>query len=373
MASELLGRKRRRRWPSVILAVIVVLVAARLALPYAMKAYINRRLSEVPDYTGHVDDVHLRLWRGAYVLKGLQISKSNGQIPVPLFSAKKIQLSLEWSALFHRSIVAEVSVESPEINIVTGPTAQTKQNITDREKEFRQKFQSLMPLRLDSLTAENGRVHFRDFHSNPKVDIYLADISLDARNLSNSRHLSKGLYAVVNANGVPMDSGHFVLHIDANTFAKVPTFYMSGQLTGLDLTKVNDFLQAYGNFDVKKGSFDLYTEAAAADGKFKGYVKPFFEDLQVSQWKQDVQQGVLHALWEKIVGLGATILKNKEQTPEPVATKIPIQGSYQEPGVDVWDAIGGLLKNAFVQALVPNIEYSVSLPGATPPASKQQG
>jgi len=34
--------------------------------------------------------------------------------------------------------------------------------------------------------------------------------------------------------------------------------------------------------DVKSGSFRLYTEMAAADGKFKGYAKPLLENLKFS-------------------------------------------------------------------------------------------
>ena len=37
---------------------------------------------------------------------------------------------------------------------------------------------------------------------------------------------------------------------------------MNARLTTLSLTRFNDFLKAYGNFDVEKGTISLYSEAA---------------------------------------------------------------------------------------------------------------
>jgi hypothetical protein len=66
-------------------------VAARLALPYALKSYVNRRLRELPDYTGSVRTINVHLWRGAYQILDITIEKKNGaKPPVPFFSSPGI-------------------------------------------------------------------------------------------------------------------------------------------------------------------------------------------------------------------------------------------------------------------------------------------
>jgi hypothetical protein len=58
------------------------------------------------------------------------------------------------------------------------------------------------------------------------------------------------------------------------------------------------------------------------------------------------------------VELAGDILKNKEK--EQVATKIPISGEYNEASVKIWYSIITILKNAFIQALYPSIDYEIN-------------
>ena len=62
--------KRRDRILLVLGIVVVLLVGARVALPYLRQGRINRRLMALESYDGQVEDVDLALWRGAYRLDG---------------------------------------------------------------------------------------------------------------------------------------------------------------------------------------------------------------------------------------------------------------------------------------------------------------
>jgi hypothetical protein len=122
--------------------------------------------------------------------------------------------------------------------------------------------------------------------------------------------------------------------------------------------QLNDFLRAYGNFDVKKGNFGLYTEFAAKEGTFGGYVKPIVKDLDVVQWNKE--EGDLgQILWESIVGAAAEALQN--QRTETLGTKIPITGRFKDPETNTWRAVSYVLRNAFVQALKPSIDASINI------------
>ena len=71
------------------IAVALGLVGFRLYLPTLVKNYLNRTLNKISGYRGHVEEVHLHLWRGAYSVIDLELNKIGGRIPVPFFSAKK--------------------------------------------------------------------------------------------------------------------------------------------------------------------------------------------------------------------------------------------------------------------------------------------
>ena len=101
----------RKKW--ILLIVLATLIVLRVALPYIVKSYVNNTLAVIPGYPGYVDDVDLSLWRGAYVIHSLTIEKVEGNIPVPFFSARQVDLSIEWTALFHGSLVGEIELVNP--------------------------------------------------------------------------------------------------------------------------------------------------------------------------------------------------------------------------------------------------------------------
>lgn len=339
----------------IILVVIVLLIGIRIALPYIIIKYVNKTLDELPEYDGRIADVDLHIYRGAYSIEGLEIVKTGGKIPVPFFSAEKIDLSVEWKALFDGSLVAKIELLRPKINFVAGPTkAQSQKSI---DNSWQDKVRELFPLRINSFKVINGEVHYRDFQNDPKVDVYLQDIMVTATNLTNSKDLSKSLVASIDASGGAMGNGRFKVDVDLDPYAKQPTFNLDMSVTNISLVKLNDFLRAYGNFDVERGTFGLYGEVVAKSGRFEGYLKPMFKELKVISWKED-HKNVLEFLWEAVVGTVAEIFEN--QPKDQIATRIPLSGSFKDPQPDIWATIGTLIRNAFIQALVPGIEQRLT-------------
>ena len=53
-----------------------------------------------------------------------------------------------------------------------------------------------------------------------------------------------------------------------NPLVDTPTFKLNAGISNMDLVALNDFMRAYGNFDVAKGEFQVYSEVAAAHGHF---------------------------------------------------------------------------------------------------------
>src|ERR1041385_6615628 len=106
---------KRKRWSIVLFSLIVLLIIARLMLPYVVLKYVNKVLSHIDQYYGHVDDIDIALIRGAYVINDMVLEKKdsiNGKSDtIPFFKAPVIDLSVEWSALFKGKVVGEIYVE----------------------------------------------------------------------------------------------------------------------------------------------------------------------------------------------------------------------------------------------------------------------
>ncbi|MFT3701317.1 MAG: DUF748 domain-containing protein [Agriterribacter sp.] len=336
-------------------SLLILLVAFRIALPYILLRYVNKQLTMIDGYNGHVDDIDVALYRGAYTIKRIKLDKTGGKIPVPFFAAPIIDISVEWSALFHGRIVAEIEVDKPVLNFVNGPTKETDQ--TSIDNDWTKVVDNLIPIKLNRFQINNGTVHYRDFHSDPKVNIEATDIDILAENLNNAKHKKDALPSTVTVTA-SVYNGRVSLDMKINPINKIPVFDLNAKLTPVQITKMNDFLQAYGNFDAEKGSISMYCEAATKDKVLTGYVKPVIKDLQVVNWKED-KKNLPKLVWESIVQAASWILTNHKK--DQIATMAEFSGRIDKPDVNVWVIIGQLLRNAFIQALYPALENSVNL------------
>jgi hypothetical protein len=345
---------RAVRWT--VLGIVTFLILLRLALPSLVKVYVNRQLNKSSEYSGTVRSINIDLWRGAYVIHDLRMFKTGGAVPVPFFRTPRMDLSVQWKELFHGAVVGEIYVERPELNFVAGPSEEESQ--TGADKDWHQTVESLFPFRINRFEIARGEIHFRNFNSRPPVNIFVHELDAVATNLTNSRDITQKLPAGVVARGRSLGDGELfvMLHLDA--FAKTPTYKLEASITNMDLVALNDFLKAYGKFDVERGTASIFTEVASADGRYEGYVKPILENIDVFSWQKEKRKNILQIFWQAIVGTTMTVLKN--QPKDRLATIVPIAGDYEQSGADLWAAIGGLLKNAFVRALLPKIEHSVS-------------
>jgi hypothetical protein len=336
--------------------IIVVLIGIRAALPYVIKDYVNNELNSIPEYKGSIEDVDLNLWRGAYEIENIKLLKTTGDVPVPFFSADKIDLSVEWSALFNGSIVGEIIFSNPKLNFVSGPSEDQSQ--TGVDESWQETVKDLFPLKINRFEIVNGEIHYRDFHSDPEVDVYLQNIQAVATNLTNSEDLSEDLVADIRAKGIIMESGQFHIETKIDPYKPAPTFDLDFSVRNVNLPKLNNFLKAYASFDVQAGTFDLDGEFAASDGRFEGYAKPILRDMKVFSLEEE-HENVFEFLWESVAGLVTEILENQPR--DQVATRVPFSGNFKDPNADIWVTIAMLIRNAFIDALIPGIERSINL------------
>lgn len=349
-------RKKRRRL--ILLSLLFIIIGLRIALPYIVKHYVNKTLANMKGYTGHVNNIDIALYRGAYVIRDLAIFKvmeDGKRDTLPFFASPEIDLSVQWGALFHGSVVGEIYVEKPVLNFSKTPAKKTSAK-TDTA-DFRSVIKDLMPLKINHFEITDGQIHYIDRYRKPMVDVYMKKVNAVATNLKNVNDSNTLLPSRLKARAEVYD-GNFNLDVRFNGLKKQPTFDMNARLSAVNMVHLNDFFKAYGNFDVKKGTLGLYTEFAAKDGAFNGYVKPLIKDVDIVQWNKE-EGSPLQILWETVVGSVAEVFENQRKG--QLATKLPIRGRFDNPRAGLFTAITYVLRNAFVYALKPSIDNSIDI------------
>lgn len=339
-----------------LLAVVALAIVARALLPGAIQRYVNGVLDRDETYQGRIGDVDVALIRGAYEIEDVAIEKRNGKVPVPLFAAPVVSLSIRWRALFDGALVGEVELDRPQVNLVAGPTPAQRQG--GAGVDWRRTVEDLFPLRIDRLAARKGSIHFRAFDTDPPVDVYLREVDAVAENLTNSLDLSEDRVARVRLTAVPMNAGALRVRASLDPFSSRPDFDFDGQVTGADLTQWNALLRAYAGLDVQRGGISVYSELLARGDRFEGYVKPFLRDVDVLDFREEVEeQGLLASLWEGVVGVTQEVFE--DQPNDRLATRIPLSGTVEDPRVGFWTTLANVLRNAFVESFAPRLEGSV--------------
>jgi hypothetical protein len=185
----------------------------------------------------------------------------------------------------------------------------------------------------------------------PPFRILLTDVMLEIDNLSNQRAEGVG---EVRLSGLFMGSGRTNATMSFKPTPKGPDFDVLLKLEDTDMKTMNPLLRQYGKFDVVAGKFSLYSELRGRAGRVTGYVKPLFKDVKAFDPEQDRDKGFVRRLYERIVTGLSKILKNPPR--EEVATKVDVDGRIDNPSTSTLQAIANLLRNAFIEAILPGLE-----------------
>ena len=344
--------RRTAKW---LLMVIAMLVALRFALPYMVKDYLNRRMDQMGDYHGHVTDVGLALWRGAYSIDNLRVDKVTGKVPVPLFAAAHTDISLSWRALGHGRIRGKVVFQRAAVNFVDGHSNADRQ--AGNGVNWRVQLQKLMPMQLDEVIVHDSAVTFHNFVSHPPVDLKMTDVEGTLRNLSNADRQEGRRVATLQATARVLGDAPLQTSATFDPLEQRGDFQLNLRIIGIQLPELNDLARAYAKLDFAGGNGDFVMQLAARDGQLEGYAKPLLHDVRIFSWKQDVEQehkNPLRLAWEALAQGALSLFKNQQR--DQLATRVPISGRIDDRRLGTWEAIVGVLRNAFVKAYTPGLE-----------------
>lgn len=350
-----------------MLALLVVLGSLRLMLPGWVTRYLNRHLDRMGSYHGEVAGVDLHLWRGGYTIRKLVIVKRDGSVPVPLLDAPRTELSISWAALMLGGIVGEVQFWQPELNIVDGRSERDTQ--TGRGVDWRQRLEGLLAIRLNEVDVHDGTLHFRNYHSQPAVDLVATHVNGQIYNLTNVQKRGTPRPATFDLRAAVLGEAPLESHAEFDPLDGLRDFRLEAHAEQVELRQLNDFLQAYAKIDAESGEGDIVIQLDVKDGELSGYAKPLFRGVQLLDWKHDVEQqrdNPLRLAWEALAGVAQGLLKNQRE--DQFATRVEFSGRIDQPNISLLQAMLGILRNGFIQAYKPQLD---GLPDKHAPAREE--
>jgi uncharacterized protein involved in outer membrane biogenesis len=212
-------------------------------------------------------------------------------------------------------------------------------------------------LRIGELRVVNGEVAVENKTGLHPYQLFLTHTNVTVQKFSNQK--SEGV-GTVKLTGKFMGSGDTNAVLAFLPESQGPNFNLDLKVEDTDLTRLNDLLRAYGKFDVAAGQLSVYSQMKVASGHVDGYVKPLFRDVKVSAPETKDAKTVGQRVKEKVIGAAFKILKNRPR--KEVATQVNISGPLQNTQASTWQAVVGLLRNAFVKAILPGFDREVAGP-----------
>ncbi len=336
----------------------MLLIAMRIALPFILKNIINDKLDDLEDYTGSVEDVDLRLFRGAYAIDTVTVQKRTDTVPVPFFAADRIELSLQWDALFDGAIVGSIKAFYPRLNFTVSYSGGEEVTQTGQNVDWYEKVKELLPLRINRIEIIQGQIAYKDYTTQPMVDISIDSLHMVVKNLTNVVDAQKKLPATLKGTGIVAKSGSFNVEAQMDILQEVPDLDLDLKIENVALPSLNDYLKAFTNTDARDGTFNLYTEVILNDGNIEGYVKPVLENIDLIKWKKE-EGPFMDKIWESIVGGVAELFEN--QPKDRLATEVPLSGNIENVDAGIGVTLWNVVKNAFIKALDKQLNNSLNM------------
>jgi hypothetical protein len=338
-------QKRRRKWPWITLAIIVLLiVGVQLALDPVVTWQTRKQLDNIEGYSSDFSDVKIRLWALEYEIDDLSMVKmSAGGRKEPFVALGSLTFAVFPRQLLNRQLVGRIEVENPKVNLIAAKSEKHEQ-LEPEDPNLGQKLKDLFPLKIDRIQVRNGEVVFIDKTVPEFPKIHLRKLDGTVENIATRAALNEGAPTTVAAAGDIQDSGKLNVFVTADPLQSKLNFAGRAQVVGLDLTEFSEMLSSETGLRAEKGTMDVFAEFVTKDGVITGGVKPLLKNVEVTAGKP----GLLNQVKAVLADVALDLLSNRAKGEKTVATVIPIHGKVDKPDTQLWPTVIGLLRNAFV-------------------------
>ncbi len=262
---------------------------------------------------------------------------------------------IEYAPTITKVALDKVTVQNTHLEYIhTAATVQAEQARKDQTVKAAKQVanEPSMEFRVNRVEVTKSTFVLVNRAASPEYRLELTDAQLTVENLSNQR---------IEGAAVARLKGHFMNGDARASLAMRPRkggydMEFSASVENADMARMNNFVHDYGGFNVSAGEMSVFTELKVANGAVTGYVKPLFRDVKVGmpEGEPEPAKSIGQRLYQGAVGIAAKILKNRPR--KEVATVVTITGRADQPVYSMWNAVGHLLQNAFIKAILPGFD-----------------
>lgn len=341
----------RRRWfqkkrfwlPPVMLLALFLILAVALDPIVEWQTRERLKIFE-PRYKVTFEDASLQPFKLNYVLKGLKVMRqSAGGQELPYVSVERTQLGIYGRELLHMHLVATVEVDKPRLNLIAAK-AEKEQQLDPKIPDLSEKLLKIMPLTVDRVQVRDAAMLFTDKTKPEFPNIWIHRVDATLENLATRAALARGEPTSVALSGTIQESGELSAFLTADPLAKGLYFAGRASVLNFELKELSKTMASESGLSVSEGTLDLFAEFDCRAGQLEGGIKPVLKNVKVVKGKPGLGNAVKAVLADAAV----KVLSDRVGQRDAVATVIPLRGDINKPQVQLWPAVIGVLRNAFV-------------------------
>lgn len=356
-----MGRLHWWHWTLMALGVLCLTVAV---VRQPLTRYATRRaLARIPGWTGTVAAARVSFFPLVYTVTDLTLVPEDRSLPV--FYVGRLDSGLFWGDLLRGRLNAWGKLDRAKMTFFLIPIV-----IPD----IAALLQKILPLAIERLQLKRGEITIAlrksrsDDPERPEgtgPQIWFHDMEASMEGLATRTELEK--HATTLAIRATMaHSGTFQAFVTADLLATdMLSFTGQFELRGLQLSDLDTILRPAG-LQIR-GTFDQLARFGVERGKLTGALQPLLKNGHVEAVGGDLGNKLKASLADD----GVEMLSDGVPGRNAVSTIIPIHGTLMKPKIDVWTAVSGVMRNAFVEGLSESLQRlpaPAAAPGTAPAA-----
>jgi len=352
-------KHRKRYWvPPLVFVALFFLVFYGLDPLVEWKTRESMKLFE-PRYRVTFEDASLQPTKLNYVLTGLKITRqSAGGDQLPYVQIERVEGGVFWRELLHGHVVGRAEITAPRLNLIAAKQEEAQQ-LDPKIPDLAEKLEKLIPLKVDRIQVRDAAMLFTDKTNEEFPRVWVHDVDLTVENLATRAALARGEPTTVALSGTIQDTGAISVFLTADPLAKGLFFAGRASVTDFQLADLSKTMAAETGVKATEGTLDLFAEFDCRAGKVRGGVKPVLKNVEFEKGKP----GFVNQVKEWLADAAVDILTDEKEGRAAVATVVPIRGDLTNPDLQLWPAIVGVVRNAFVVGLTEGFA-NVTLPDA---------
>lgn len=354
-------QKAKQLFRSKVFWTIVFLIfIIRAAAPPLILRQLNAFLGSFsPLYAGHINDINLGVFRGAYQVVGLDLRLKNEKgAPQenPFFQAQLIDISIAWRDLLKGQLTADVDVDGARAILSDHVIDAFKKASAQAKADSKKARDKLIPLRLERIDIRDSTFQLAEVASIPESSRFR--LSKIQGRLSNITANAQTPLSLMTVQASLFDAAPIKVVATLNTLQEPMAWDMDAELRDFPLSQANPWLKRKLPLTFTSGKLDAYSEMRSENGRIEGYVKPFVHKADVVANNESFK-GLKHFGIEVTTAAVNLILRDaKDKT---MATKVLFAYDNGKFELNKAEAISKAIKNGFSDKIPEGLDNEISL------------